>query len=155
VQAAFDDAVKAGQDRERQINEGQAYANDVVPKARGYASRLMQEAEGYRTRVVESAQGDASRFRQILTEYQKAPAVTRDRLYIETMQQVFSNTTKVMVDTRQSNQLLYLPFDKLMQQALQDSAAPRPAPPAAETPTPADPTRSRDTSLRSRDREAR
>jgi membrane protease subunit HflK len=152
VQAAFDDAVKAGQDRERQINEGQAYANDVVPKARGFASRLMQEAEGYRTRVVESAQGDASRFRQILTEYQKAPAVTRDRLYIETMQQVYSNTTKVMVDTRQNNQLLYLPFDKLMQQALQDSAAPRPAPLAAEPAPPAETTRGRDTSLRSRDR---
>ncbi|MGZ9031603.1 MAG: FtsH protease activity modulator HflK [Burkholderiaceae bacterium] len=155
VQAAFDDAVKAGQDRERQINEGQAYANDVVPKARGFASRLMQESEGYRTRVIESAQGDASRFRQILTEYQKAPAVTRDRLYIETMQQVFSNTTKVMVDTRQNNQLLYLPFDKLMQQALQDSATPRPAPPAAEATPPADATRGRDTSLRSRDRDAR
>ena len=155
VQAAFDDAVKAGQDRERQINEGQAYANDVVPKARGLASRLMQEAEGYRTRVIETAQGDASRFRQVLTEYQKAPQVTRDRMYIDTMQQVFNNTTKVLVDSRQSNQLLYLPFDKLMQQALQDSAAPRPAPPAgAESTAPAD-TRSRDTSLRSRDREAR
>ncbi|MDH5207123.1 MAG: FtsH protease activity modulator HflK [Burkholderiaceae bacterium] len=155
VQAAFDDAVKAGQDRERQINEGQAYANDVVPKARGLASRLMQEAEGYRTRVVETAQGDASRFRQVLTEYQKAPLVTRDRMYIDTMQQVFSNTTKVLVDSRQSNQLLYLPFDKLMQQALQDSAAPRPAPAAgAESTAPVE-TRSRDTSLRSRDREAR
>jgi membrane protease subunit HflK len=156
VQAAFDDAVKAGQDRERQINEGQAYANDVVPKARGLASRLMQEAEGYRTRVVETAQGDASRFRQILTEYQKAPAVTRDRMYIETMQQVFNNTTKVMIDSRQGSQLLYLPFDKLMQQAMQDPTGTRPAaPPAAETPAPADPARSRDTSLRSRDREAR
>jgi membrane protease subunit HflK len=155
VQAAFDDAVKAGQDRERQINEGQAYANDVVPKARGFASRLMQESEGYRTRIVETAQGDASRFRQILAEYQKAPVVTRDRMYIDTMQQVFSNTTKVMVDTRQSNQLLYLPFDKLMQQALQDSATPRPAPPAAETAPPAEAARNRDTSLRSRDRDAR
>ena len=156
VQAAFDDAVKAGQDRERQINEGQAYANDVVPKARGFSSRLMQEAEGYRTRVVECAQGDASRFRQILVEYQKAPAVTRDRMYIETMQQVFNNTTKVLVDSRQGNQLLYLPFDKLIQQAMQDSAAARPAqPPAAETAPPTDATRSRDTSLRSRDREAR
>jgi len=157
VQAAFDDAVKAGQDRERQINEGQAYANDVVPRARGLASRLMQEAEGYRTRVVETAQGDASRFRQILTEYQKAPAVTRDRMYIETMQQVYSNTTTVLVDARQSSPLLYLPFDKLMQQALQDAAAPAraAAPPAAETPPAAEATRSRDTSLRSRDREAR
>jgi membrane protease subunit HflK len=156
VQTAFDDAVKAGQDRERQINEGQAYANDVVPKARGLASRLMQEAEGYRTRVIETAQGDASRFRQILNEYQKAPAVTRDRMYIETMQQVFNNTTKVLVDSRQGNQLLYLPFDKLIQQAMQDSATPRAAPPAApETPPANDATRSRDTSLRSRDREAR
>jgi membrane protease subunit HflK len=156
VQAAFDDAVKAGQDRERQINEGQAYANDVVPRARGMASRLMQEAEGHRTRVVETAQGDASRFRQILVEYQKAPAVTRDRMYIETMQQVFGNTTTVLVDLRQGSQLLYLPFDKLMQQAMQDPTAPRAAPPAApEAPAPAEATRSRDTSLRSRDRESR
>ena len=154
VQAAFDDAVKAGQDRERQINEGQAYANDVVPRARGLASRLMQESEGYRTRIVESAQGDASRFRQVLGEYQKAPAVTRDRMYIDTMQQVFSNTTKVLIDTRQGNQLLYLPFDKLMQQAAQESATPRAAP-AAETPPAAEAARGRDSSLRSRDREAR
>jgi len=156
VQAAFDDAVKAGQDRERQINEGQAYANDVVPKARGAASRLMQEAEGYRTRIVQTAEGDASRFRQILTEYQKAPAVTRDRMYLDTMQQVFANTTKVMVDSRTGNQLLYLPFDKLMQQVTQDATAPRAATvtPAPETATPASDGRTRD-SLRSRDREAR
>jgi len=157
VQAAFDDAVKAGQDRERQINEGQAYANDVVPKASGAASRLMQEAEGYRTRIVQSAEGDASRFRQILAEYQRAPAVTRDRMYLDTMQQIFSNTTKVMVDSRNSNQLLYLPFDKLMQQTTQDAMAPRgaplpttPEPPAATAPD----TRTRD-NLRSRDREVR
>lgn len=155
VQAAFDDAVKAGQDRERQINEGQAYANDVIPRARGAASRLLQEAEAYRTRAVETAQGDASRFRQVLTEYQKAPAVTRDRLYLETMQTVFNNTTKVLVESRQGSQLLYLPFDKLMQQAMQDSATPRAATPATEPALPADPARGRDTSLRSRDREAR
>jgi membrane protease subunit HflK len=156
VQAAFDDAVKAGQDRERQINEGQAYANDVVPKARGAASRLMQEAEGYRTRIVQTAEGDASRFRQILTEYQKAPAVTRDRMYLDTMQQVFANTTKVFVDSRTGNQLLYLPFDKLMQQVTQDAMAPRAATvtPAPEPATPASDGRTRD-SLRSRDREAR
>ena len=156
VQAAFDDAVKAGQDRERQINEGQAYANDVVPKARGAASRLMQEAEGYRTRIVQTAEGDASRFRQILTEYQKAPAVTRDRMYLDTMQQVFANTTKVLVDSRTGNQLLYLPFDKLMQQVTQDAMAPRAATvtPAPEPATPASDGRTRD-SLRSRDREAR
>lgn len=158
VQAAFDDAVKAGQDRERLINEGQAYANDVVPKARGTASRLMQESEGYRTRVVETAQGDAIRFRQILAEYNKAPAVTRDRMYLETMQQIFANTTKVMVDTRSNNNLLFLPFDKLMQQAAADNnQAVRP--PAAAAPAPAQEsppsdTRARD-GLRTRDREGR
>lgn len=117
VQAAFDDAVKAGQDRERQKNEGQAYANDVIPRARGAASRLLQEAEAYRSQVVANAEGDASRFRQVLTEYQKAPAVTRDRMYLETMQQIFANTTKVMVDTRNNSNLLYLPLDKLISQS--------------------------------------
>ena len=123
VQAAFDDAVKAGQDRERQINEGQAYANDVVPRASGAASRLIQEAEAYRQRIVESAEGDAARFSQVLTEYKKAPQVTRDRLYLETMQQVFTNTSKVLVDTRNGSNLLYLPLDKLMQQVSHESAA--------------------------------
>lgn len=120
VQAAFDDAVKAGQDRERQKNEGQAYANDVIPKASGAASRLLEEAEAYRSRIVANAEGDAARFKQVLNEYQKAPAVTRDRMYLETMQQIFSNTTKVMVDARSGNNLLYLPLDKLIQQT--DSA---------------------------------
>jgi membrane protease subunit HflK len=153
VQAAFDDATKANQDRERQISEGQAYANDVVPRARGIAARLIQEAEGHRTRVLETAQGDASRFRQILVEYNKAPAVTRDRMYLETMQQVFTNTTKVMVDSRSSNNLLYLPFDKLMQQAIADVNAQRPAAAEPAPPTPAAATesqRSRD-ALRSRE----
>ncbi|WP_229207373.1 MULTISPECIES: FtsH protease activity modulator HflK [unclassified Duganella] len=117
VQIAFDDAVKAGQDRERQKNEGQAYANDVIPKARGTASRLMQEAEGYRSMVVENATGNASRFKQVLVEYQKAPGVTRDRLYLETMQQIFSSTSKVMVDAKSGSNLLYLPLDKLIAQA--------------------------------------
>ena len=117
VQAAFIDAVQAGQDRQRQINEGQAYANDVVPRARGTASRLIQEAEGYRTKTVESAQGDAARFREVLAEYVKAPAVTRERLYLDTMQQIFSSTTKVLVDTKTASPLLYLPFDKLLQVA--------------------------------------
>jgi membrane protease subunit HflK len=155
VQAAFDDAVKASQDRERQINEGQAYANDVVPKARGLAARLTQEAEGYRTRVTETAQGDAARFRQVLVEYNKAPAVTRERLYLETMQQVFSNTTKVLIDSKSGNQLLYLPFDRLMQQAITESGQPRAVAPA--TPEPSPPTtegRSRD-AQRSRERETR
>lgn len=117
VQVAFDDAVKAGQDRERQKNEGQAYANDVIPKARGTASRLMQEAEGYRSMVVENATGNASRFKQVLVEYQKAPGVTRDRLYLETMQQIFSSASKVMVDAKTGSNLLYLPLDKLIAQA--------------------------------------
>lgn len=116
VQAAFDDAVRAGQDRERQKNEGQAYANEVIPKARGAAARLMQESEAYRSRVTASADGNASRFKQVLVEYQKAPAVTRDRLYLETMQQIFANTTKVMVDTKSGNNLIYLPLDKLISQ---------------------------------------
>src|SRR6185369_11314995 len=117
VQAAFDDAVKAAQDRERQKNEGQAYANDVIPRARGTASRLQQEADGYRQRVIASAEGDAVRFRQVLTEYAKAPAVTRERLYIETMQQVLTSTSKVMMDYRGGGNLLYLPLDRLLQSA--------------------------------------
>lgn len=115
VQAAFDDAVKAGQDRERQKNEGQAYANDVVPKARGTAARLLQEADGYKQRLIATAEGDASRFKQINTEYAKAPEVTRSRMYLETMQQIYANTSKVMVDAKGQGNLLYLPLDKLMQ----------------------------------------
>jgi membrane protease subunit HflK len=158
VQAAFDDAVKAGQDRERLINEGQAYANDVVPRARGLAARLTQEAEGYRTRVTENAQGDAARFRQVLAEYEKAPQVTRDRMYIETMQQVFTNSTKVMVDARGGNNVLFLPFDRLVQQAIAEcAAAPRGATPATpqdlQPTTPSD-SRTRD-SQRTREREGR
>ena len=122
VQAAFDDAVKAGQDRERQKNEGQAYANDVIPKARGAASRLLQEAEAYSARVTANAEGDASRFKQVLTEYQKAPAVTRDRMYLDTMQQIFANTTKVMIDAKSGNNLLYLPLDKLIAQSAASGA---------------------------------
>jgi len=117
VQAAFDDAVKAGQDRERQKNEGEAYANDVVPRARGTASRLVEEANAYRERVVANAEGEASRFSQVFTEYTRAPQVTRERLYIETMQQVMSNTSKVMIDAKGNGNLLFLPLDKLMQQA--------------------------------------
>ena len=117
VQAAFDDAVKANQDRERQKNEGQAYYNDVVPKAEGTAARLEQEAEAYRQRVVAAAEGEASRFDQILTEYRKAPRVTRDRLYLDAMQQVLSNATKVVIDQKENSNLLFLPLDKLMQAA--------------------------------------
>ena len=117
VQAAFDDAVKAGQDRERQKNEGEAYANDVIPRARGTASRLLQEAEGYRARLIATAEGEATRFSKLYNEYAKAPEVTRQRLYLETMQQVYANTSKVLVDSKGGGNLLYLPLDKLMQHA--------------------------------------
>jgi membrane protease subunit HflK len=139
VQGAFDDAVKAGQDRERQKNEGQAYANDVIPKAHGYASRLMQEAEAYRSMVTENATGNASRFKQVLTEYQKAPGVTRDRMYLETMQQIFSSASKVMVDAKTGSNLLYLPLDKLIAQAAAtdaQAAAAKAAAQAAASPPP-------------------
>jgi membrane protease subunit HflK len=117
VQSAFDDVQKAGQDRERQKNEGEAYFNDVVPKARGVAQRLNLEAEGYRARVIATAEGDATRFKQVLTEYAKAPAVTRERIYIDTMQTIYMSTSKVMLDYKGGGNLLYLPLEKLLQQA--------------------------------------
>jgi len=123
VQAAFDDAVKAGQDRERAKNEGQAYANGVIPVARGNAFRLLQEAEAYRAMITENATGNASRFEQVLAEYQKAPGVTRDRMYLETMQQIFSSASKVMVDAKAGSSLLYLPLDKLIAQTAANDAA--------------------------------
>ncbi len=160
VQAAFDDVLKAGQERERAKNEAQAYANDVVPRAVGAASRLKEEANAYRERIVAQAEGDAQRFKAILPEYQKAPQVTRDRLYTETFQQVYSNVTKVLVDSKQGSNLLYLPLDKIIQQVNsgQNAAVSAPASEggAGLSPNgslPAD-TRSRD-NQRSRDRDAR
>ncbi len=117
VQAAFDDAVKAGADGRRFKNEGQAYASDIIPKAQGTAARLKEQASGYSSAIVARASGDSDRFKQVLTEYQKAPAVTRDRLYLESMQQVYSNVSKVMVESRSGSNLMYLPLDKLMQSA--------------------------------------
>ena len=131
VQAAFSDAIKAGQDAERLKNEGQAYANDVIPRARGSAERLIQEAEAYTERAIATAQGDAERFRKIVVEYNKAPAVTRERMYLEAMQQVFTNVSKVMVDSKSNSNLLYLPLDKLLSQ----SAAGAPGAPGASTAT--------------------
>jgi membrane protease subunit HflK len=157
VQAAFDDAVKAGQDRERQKNEGQAYANDVIPRASGAAARLIEESQGYKQSVIANAEGDISRFKQILVQYDKAPAVTRERMYLDMMQQVMGNVSKVMVDQKNGNSLLYLPLDKLLStsRAGADSAAP----PAAKGDTSQGndndaAQRARD-SLLSRDREAR
>ena len=131
VQAAFDDVLKAGQERERAKNEAQAYANDVVPRAVGAASRLKEEANAYRERIVAQAEGDAQRFKAILPEYQKAPQVTRDRLYTETFQQVYSNVTKVLVDSKQGSNLLYLPLDKILQQVSAPTAAVPSAAPAS------------------------
>ena len=115
VQASFDDVLKAGQERERAKNEAQAYANDVIPRAVGSASRLKEEAEAYKARVVAQAQGDAQRFRSVFNEYQKAPQVTRDRMYLDAMQQIYSSVTKVLVESRQGSNLMYLPLDKIMQ----------------------------------------
>lgn len=172
VQAAFDDVLKAGQERERAKNEAQAYANDVIPRAVGSAARLREESEAYRARIVAQAQGDAQRFRSVLTEYQKAPQVTRDRMYIDAMQQVYSNVSKVLVESRSGSNLLYLPLDKLLQltgsssaaggqDAPVSSGAGLPAPSTAQTtplpapqPSPAPESRSRD-AARTRDREAR
>jgi membrane protease subunit HflK len=163
VQASFDDAVKAGQDRERLKSEGQAYANDVVPKASGVAARLAQESQGYKQRVIAQAEGEASRFKQVLVEYSKAPQVTRERMYQDTMQQILSNTTKVLVDDKQGGNLLYLPLDKLMNMTQN-------GPPAQSSPQQIDsapqrqdsgtPTRSEDLfrsrdAFRTRDREPR
>ena len=123
VQASFDDVLKAGQERERAKNEAEAYANDVIPRAVGSASRLKEEAAAYKARIVAQAQGDAQRFTSVLAEYQKAPQVTRDRMYLESMQQIYGNVTKVLVESRQGSNLLYLPLDKIMQGVAQSSGA--------------------------------
>ncbi|MDL2354956.1 MAG: FtsH protease activity modulator HflK [Pseudomonadota bacterium] len=167
VQSAFDDAVKAGQDRARARSEGEAYANTVIPSSRGNAIRLTQEAEAYRAQVTENATGNAARFSQVLAEYQKAPGVTRDRMYLDTMQQIFSSASKVMVDAKSGSNLLYLPLDKLIAQTAANDAAigsksgPVMMAPAAPTPQEimqtAEQTRQRDSRSRdtSRDREGR
>ncbi len=123
VKEAFDDVNRANQDYQRQINLGQAYANDVIPKARGNASRLAAEAAGYKLKVESEANGNASRFDQILTQYNKAPEVTRQRLYLDAQEQIMSNTSKIIVDQKAGNSMLYLPLDKLMEQTRNTSAA--------------------------------
>ncbi|OJU87078.1 MAG: HflK protein, partial [Burkholderiales bacterium 66-5] len=164
VQAAFDDVLKAGQERIRTQNEAQAYANNVIPRAVGAASRLMEESEGYKARIVAQAEGDAQRFDSVLTEYQKAPQVTRERMYIDVMQQIYGSVTKILVDSRQNSNLLYLPLDKIMQMTGQGTptsgASTQPAAPAG-TAAPAAPSsslsggdRSRE-GARSRDRDIR
>jgi membrane protease subunit HflK len=115
VQAAFDDAIKAREDEQRQINEAEAYANDIIPRARGTSARRVQEAEAYREEIIQKAQGESDRFLKVLTEYNKAPEVTRERLYLETMESVMANSNKVMVDIKEGGSLMYLPIDKMMQ----------------------------------------
>lgn len=158
VQASFDDVLKAGQEGERAKNEAQAYANDVVPRATGAASRLREESHAYRSRIVAQAQGDAQRFRSVLDEYRNAPQVTRDRMYIDAMQQVYSGVSKVLVDTRQGSSLLYLPLDKILHASPNESAVQAPPAPGSAsgqgTPDAAADARLRD-ALRSRSRELR
>lgn len=115
VKASFDDVSKAREDEDRFKNEAQTYANQIVPESRGKAQRILEEARAYREQVVARAEGEAMRFRKLLAEYKKAPAVTRERLYIETMQQVMQNSTKVMVDVKKGNNMMYLPLDKIAQ----------------------------------------
>jgi modulator of FtsH protease HflK len=116
VQNAFEDAIKAREDQQRFINEAEAYSNDVVPKARGAAARRIQEAQGYKEQVIAQAQGETSRFNQLLTEYKKAPEVTRKRLYLESMESVMSETSPIMIDVKGGNNMMYLPLDKIIQQ---------------------------------------
>ena len=161
VQAAFDDVLKAGQERERAKNEAQAYANDVIPRAVGSASRLKEESEAYKARIVAQAEGDAQRFRSVLTEYQKAPQVTRDRMYVDAMQQIYGSVTKVLIDSRQGSNLLYLPLDKIMQMAAQSGpaadamTAPATAPTTPAAPATVAPNDSRARDGRTRDRDPR
>jgi modulator of FtsH protease HflK len=127
VQEAFADAIRAREDEARFRNEAEAYANGIVPQARGEAARITEEAEAYREQVLARAEGDASRFTQLLVEYQRAPAVTRERLYIETSEAVLGGTNKVIVDMKGGNNLMYLPLDKFMQQQTTPGALPRPS----------------------------
>lgn len=117
VRAAFDDVIKAREDNQSFQNEARRYANQVIPQARGQARRQMEEANAYRERVIAQAQGEAERFEQLLTEYRKAPEVTRERLYIDAMQTVMSNSSKIMIDVEGGNNMMYLPLDQIMQQS--------------------------------------
>ena len=117
VEVSVQDAIKAREDKERKIFEAQSYANDLVPRARGAAARQIQEAEAYRERVIANAEGEADRFVQILGEYEKAPEVTRERIYLETLEDILASSTKVLVDTEGGNNLLYLPLDQLMRRS--------------------------------------
>ncbi len=158
VTAAFEDAVKAREDEQRVKNEAEAYSNDIIPRARGDAARIVLEAEGYQASTIARAEGDARRFSQVVTQYDRAPAVTRERMYLDTMEKVLSNTTKIFVDLPHGNNVIYLPLDKIVSQTTTaattgpvDTLQPLPEPGA--TPPPDDLSESRSTdSLRGRGR---
>ena len=122
VKAAFDDAIKAREDEQRLVNEAEAYRNDIIPKARGSAARLREESNGYKARVIAKAEGEASRFEQLLTEYKRAPKVTRERLYLDAIESVFSNTNKVLIDNDNGNSLMYLPIDRLIEKGVKQKS---------------------------------
>lgn len=153
VQHAFDDAVKAREDEQRQINEAEAYSNDVLPKARGAAARLIEEAQAYKSEVIAKAEGEAARFDRIVNEYKKAPRVTRERIYLETLEQVLSNSSKVMVDVKGGNNMIYLPLDRMMDQSGVMAPQQQLAPAPTTEVTPSRPTTLPDRDLRSRERE--
>ncbi|MGH8489823.1 MAG: FtsH protease activity modulator HflK [Gammaproteobacteria bacterium] len=146
VKSAFDDAIKAREDKERQINEAETYRNDIIPKARGSAARVLADSHAYKSRVIAEAEGDASRFVQLLVEYEKAPQITRERLYLDAMESVFSNAPKVLLDTAGGNNLVYLPLDKLFEHraplnapavVTESNALPEPEPLVSERELPA------------------
>jgi len=148
VEDSVQDSIRAREDRQRRILEASGYSNDILPRARGEAARRRQDAEAYREQVVADAEGEADRFTQILAEYQKAPGVTRERMYIETLEEILRSSTKVLVDTEGGNNLLYLPLDQLVQR--------RPSPPPPQQPaTSAAPPSAPNTAVRSRERETR
>ncbi len=115
VKDAFDDAIKAREDEQRLVNEAEAYRNEILPQARGQAARIREQSNGYKARVIAEAEGNAARFEQMLTEYERAPAVTRERMYLDTMEAVFSSTSKILIDADGSNSLMYLPIDKILE----------------------------------------
>jgi membrane protease subunit HflK len=131
VQNAFEDAIKAREDEQRLKNEAEAYANEVVPKARGAAARILEESEAYKQRAIARAEGEASRFKQLLAEYEKAPDVTRERMYLDAMQDIFEQTGTLLVDIKASNNVLYLPIDKLQKPYLPASIDKKTETPAA------------------------
>jgi membrane protease subunit HflK len=155
VQGSFEDAIKAREDKQRLINEAEAYSNDVVPKSRGAASRIVQEAEAYKEKVIAQTLGDSSRFAQLLTEYKKAPAVTKQRMYIEAMESVLDHTNNVLVDVKGGNNVMYLPLDKLNAKAAEALPAAPSHEPVAPVSTPPVKETKPDSRATSRDRDVR